>query len=298
MNKLVVIGSSNTDMVIKTNRLPMPGETVMGGKFLMNPGGKGANQAVAAVRLGIDTVFISKTGNDLFGQQAKELYESEGINTAYVFTDSHQPSGVALISVDDNGENCIVVAPGANMSLDKDDLKHAEAEIAACNIMLLQLEIPIETVEYAVDLACKYGIKVVLNPAPAQLLPDSLMAKLHVITPNRTEAGILSGIEVVDWESAEAAACEIQRKGVDIVVITLGSKGALIREKDSFHRVPAVQVDVVDTTAAGDVFNGALCVAMNEGRSMRDAVEFACRCAAISTTRIGAQSSIPHRAEL
>jgi ribokinase len=296
--KIIVIGSSNTDMVIKADRLPVPGETVIGGKFFMNPGGKGANQAVAAARLGGKVTLVCKTGNDIFGKQSIELFNSEGINTNYIFSDPKNPSGVALITVDSNGENCIVVASGANASLSPSDIESAKSEIETGDIVLMQLEIPMETVEFATQMANKKGIKVILNPAPARALSDKLLKSLYIVTPNKGEAEILSGIKVTDWESAMKAASVIKLKGVNIVVITLGSLGALVCEDNIFHQVEAFKVEPVDTTAAGDTFSGALCVAISEGNSIVDAVRFAAKASALTVTKMGAQSSIPFRSEL
>jgi ribokinase len=297
-NKIVVIGSCNTDMVIKSDRLPVPGETVLGNTFMMNPGGKGANQAVAAARMGGDVTLISKTGNDLFGKQSLELYKSEGMKTDFIFSDSKNPSGVALISVDANGENCIVVASGANATLSAKDIEKANAEIQSASLVLMQLEIPIDTVIYAAKMAFKNNIRVILNPAPARTLPLELLECVYIITPNKTEAEILSGIKVSDWESARNAANIISEKGVKNVVITLGSKGALIKENDQYHQVEACKVDAVDTTAAGDTFCGALCVGLSENMSIVDAVKLATRASALTVTRMGAQSSIPYRKEV
>ena len=188
--KIVVVGSCNTDMVIKADRLPIPGETILGGTFFMNPGGKGANQAVAASRMGGKVTFISKTGNDVFGKQSVMLYNSENINTDFVFSDPGLPSGVALITVDANGENCIVVASGANASLSPADINKASGEIETADLVLMQLEIPIDTVEYVADIANKKGIKVILNPAPARALSDKLLKCLYIIIPNKSEAEI------------------------------------------------------------------------------------------------------------
>jgi ribokinase len=297
-NKIVVIGSCNTDMVIKSDRLPVPGETVLGNTFMMNPGGKGANQAVAAARMGGNVILVSKTGNDLFGKQSLDLYREEGIKTDYVFSDPKNPSGVALISVDANGENCIVVASGANATLSSKDIDKAKEEIQTADIVLMQLEIPLETVTYAAKMAFKNGIKVILNPAPARMLPLELLECVYIITPNKTEAEILSGIKVSDWDSARKAADIISAKGVRNVVITLGSKGALIKENDRYHEVEACRVDAVDTTAAGDTFCGALCVGLSESMSIESAVKLATRASALTVTRMGAQSSIPYRKEL
>ncbi|GIL24121.1 MAG: ribokinase [Bacteroidota bacterium] len=298
MKKIIVIGSCNTDMVIKTDRLPTPGETVLGGTFLMNAGGKGANQAVTAARQGGQVTFISKTGNDVFGKQSVELYNSEGINTDYIFSDAKNPSGVALITVDSHGENCIVVASGANGSLSAADIESARTEIESGSIVLMQLEIPIDTVEYAAELASNKGISVILNPAPARTLSEKLLKCLYVITPNEHEAEMLSGIKVTDWTTAKKAADVISSKGVNNVVITMGSQGAFVKEQDEYYTVEATKVTAVDTTAAGDSFSGAFCVALAEGKSIKDAVKVATRVAAITVTRMGAQSSIPYRNEL
>lgn len=298
MKKIIVIGSCNTDMVIKTDRLPTPGETVLGGTFLMNAGGKGANQAVTAARQGGRVTFISKTGNDVFGKQSVELYNSEGINTDYIFSDAKNPSGVALITVDSHGENCIVVASGANGSLSAADIESARTEIESGSIVLMQLEIPIDTVEYAAELASNKGISVILNPAPARTLSEKLLKCLYVITPNEHEAEMLSGIKVTDWATAKKAADVISSKGVSNVVITMGSQGAFVKEQDEYYTVEATKVTAVDTTAAGDSFSGAFCVGLAEGKSIKDSVKAATRVAAITVTRMGAQSSIPYRNEL
>jgi ribokinase len=296
--KLLVIGSSNTDMVIKTDHLPKPGETVLGGTFFMNPGGKGANQAVAAVRLGVSVTFICKTGNDIFGHQANQLLEDEGIDTSYIFSDIKTPSGVALITVDAKAENCIVVASGANANLLPTDLKKAEDVINSSDIVLMQLEIPIETVEYVAGIASAKAKKVILNPAPAHSLSKELLSNLYLITPNETEAEMLSGVKIYDLTTAKKAAIEICRLGVKNVVITLGSKGALVYGEGTFDVVEAFKVEAVDTTAAGDVFNGALCAALLEGQVLVEAVRFACKAASISVTRNGAQDSAPYRNEI
>ena len=296
--KIIVIGSCNTDMVVKADRLPIPGETVIGGTFLMNAGGKGANQAVAAARQGGKVSFVSKTGNDVFGKQSVELYKSEGINTDYIFSDPKNPSGVALIMVDSHGENCIAVASGANGSLTPSDIEKAKGELESADFVLMQLEIPIETVEFAAALAYKKGTPVILNPAPARTLSDKLLKCLYLVTPNETEAEILSGIKVTDWESARQAADVISSKGVDNVVITMGAMGAFIKEKDQYYTVEATKVTAIDTTAAGDCFSGTLCVGLSEGKTILESVKNASRVSAITVTRMGAQSSIPYRNEL
>ncbi|MFA5973212.1 MAG: ribokinase [Lentimicrobiaceae bacterium] len=296
--KIVVVGSCNTDMVIKADRLPVPGETILGGTFFMNPGGKGANQAVAASRMGGNVTLISKTGNDVFGKQSVMLYAAENIKTDFIVSDPKHPSGVALITVDSLGENCIVVASGANAYLNPVDIDKASTEIENCDLVLMQLEIPIETVEYVAEMANKKGIKVILNPAPARTLSNDLLKHIYIIIPNKSEAEILSGIKVTDIESAKQAADIISAKGVDIVVITLGSQGALIKEYSDYNFVEAFKVEALDTTAAGDTFCGSFCVGLSEGKSILDSVKLAARAAAITVTRMGAQTSIPYRSEL
>ncbi len=296
--KILVVGSSNTDMVIKARHLPRPGETILGGSFFMNPGGKGANQAVTIARLGGQVTFICKTGSDIFGHQSQQLFEEEGINTSYIFSDSEHPSGVALITVDENAENCIVVASGANANLLPSDLNKADEAIAEADLILMQLEIPMETVEYVAEQGHRLGKKVILNPAPAHPLSPSLLKHLYMITPNETEAEMISGIKITDEASAIEAAKVLVGMGVQNVIITLGSKGALAYCDKNVEMVPALKVEAVDTTAAGDVFNGALTVALSEGRSLPEAVRFACKASAISVTRVGAQSSVPYRNEV
>ena len=297
-SSILVVGSSNTDMVIKAPHLPAPGETILGGIFLMNPGGKGANQAVAAARLGGVVTFICKTGNDIFGKQSVQLFKEEGIDTSFIVEDPLQPSGVALITVDDNAENCIVVASGANAYLNSEDLVPATHCIENAAIILMQLEIPIETVAYVASVAAFLGKKFILNPAPVCVLSDELLKHVSVITPNETEASMLTGIKVTDEISAELSARYLNAKGIATVIITLGSKGALVLHEDECTLVHAPVVQAVDTTAAGDVFNGALAVALSENKTMVAAVEFACKAAAISVTRLGAQASVPYRNEL
>jgi len=298
MRRIIVIGSSNTDMVIKTEKLPAPGETILGGKFLMNPGGKGANQSVAASRLGGKVTFISKRGNDLFGNQAVGLLMREGVDIKYIVKDPDLPSGVALITVDSTGENSIVVAPGSNGNLLKEDIPSVIFDTGKFEILLLQLEIPIDTVEYSAVTASEHGIKVILNPAPARKLSDNLLKNTWLITPNETEAETITGIIITDIPSAERAAELIQERGVKNVIITLGEAGAYIKSENYTGLIPGIKVKPVDTTAAGDVFNGALAVAISEGSDLKDAVIFANKAASISVTRMGAQASAPYRNEI
>lgn len=297
-NQILVIGSSNTDMVVKSDKLPAPGETVLGGTFLMNPGGKGANQAVAAARLDGQVTFVAKVGNDVFGQQAVAGFQQEGINTTYILTDRDYPSGVALINVDANGENCIAVAPGSNAHLEPTETEAALQAAPPGTLALLQLEIPLNTVEYVVEQAAARGLRVILNPAPAQSLPETIFPHLFLITPNETEAEILTGIYVTDVSTAERAAQKLHELGVANVIITLGSKGAYLHTDDGGQLISVPRVTAVDSTAAGDCFNGALAVALAEEQSLVDAVAFACKAASISVTRMGAQASMPKRMEV
>jgi ribokinase len=298
LKKILVVGSSNTDMVIKTRKFPAPGETILGGRFFMNPGGKGANQAVAARRLGGTVSFVGKIGDDIFGKQAMQLLEDEGIHVDFIATDPENPSGVALITVDAKGENSIVVAPGSNGTLSPDDFDLALSVLDESDLVLLQLEIPLSTVGHVAEMASQRGKKVVLNPAPADQLPDSLFKNIYLITPNETEAELLTGIRATNPETAQKAANILKEKGVKEVIITMGSAGAFVLSDEFTGMVPAPKVEAVDTTAAGDTFNGALVVALSEEMPMQKAVEFACRAASISVTRIGAQSSIPSRKEI
>ncbi len=296
--KILIVGSSNTDMVIKTHNFPAPGETILGGRFLMNAGGKGANQAVAAARLGGMVTFVGKIGDDIFGKQAVQQLEDEGINVDFVAVDPENPSGVALITVDKKGENSIVVAPGSNGTLSSADFDKAIAELDDSEFVLMQLEIPIPTVEHIARMAAKKQKKVVLNPAPAAVLTDELLQNLYIITPNETEAELLTGIKVTDEQSALKAALVLNEKGVELVIITMGSAGAFLLSNGKSEIISAPKVEAVDTTAAGDTFNGALVVALSEGKTIQESIAFANKAAAISVTRIGAQSSVPCRKEI
>lgn len=253
---------------------------------------------MAIARLGGYVSFICKTGSDIFGHQSQQLFEEEGIETSYIFSDSKNPSGVALITVDAHAENCIVVASGANAALLPSDLASAVEAIEEADLVLMQLEIPMDTVEYVAEAAYRKGKKVILNPAPAQALSPSLLRHLSIITPNEMEAEMISGIRITDENSAREAARAIVGMGVECVIITLGAKGALIHCDGADEFIPALRVEAVDTTAAGDVFNGALTVALAEERSLAEAVRFACKASAISVTRVGAQSSAPYRIEV
>ena len=294
--KILVIGSSNTDMTIKSDRLPAPGETILGGKFLMGAGGKGANQAVAARRLGGDVTFVCKVGRDIFGDNAVKGYEKEGIDTSHILR-SDAPSGVALILVDAKAENSIAVAPGANGDLTPADIRNLREVIAGASYLILQLEVPVETVLEAARIAHEAGVYVILNPAPACPLPGELFKYLSLITPNQTETALMTGIEA-DEASLDRAVDVLRAKGVQDVIVTLGSRGSLVCAGGKREFVPACKVKAVDTTAAGDTFCGALCVALSEGKSLTEAAAFATKASALAVQKMGAQDSIPYRKDI
>ena len=297
MNKIIVIGSSNTDMVVRSERLPRPGESVIGGGFMMAGGGKGANQAVAVARMGHRVIFTAALGRDMFGDAAVSSYQRFGIDTSYIVR-KDAPSGVALIMVDSAGQNSISVALGANNSLSTEDIRGVLEQVEKDDIALLQLEVPMATVDAAVDIAAAKGARVVLNPAPAAVVSEQTLSKLYLITPNQTEAQTLTGIEVKDEATASLAAQVLCSRGVGRVVITMGSLGAYLYEEGRGEIIEARKVAAVDTTAAGDVYNGALCAALAEGKSLREALTFATKASAISVTRVGAQPSVPTREEV
>ena len=287
------------DLVVKSPRIPAVGETILGEDFIMVPGGKGANQAVAAAKLGAEVYFIAKLGDDIFAEQSLNNFKKEGVNTKYVIQTEEAPSGVALITVDDAGNNVIVVAPGANQKLSPDDVKKAQSSIASSGALVAQLEIPLETVEFAARLANDFGVLFILDPAPAQKLSPELLKMVDVLTPNETEAQILTGIEVTsNRDSACTAAKKLLEYGVKSVILTMGAKGFLLANDDRMESVPAVKVDAVDATAAGDAFTGSLAVGLAQGWELFDAALFANQVAALSVTKMGAQSSMPTKEEV
>lgn len=299
--RLVVIGSANRDLVVRTERIPRPGETVLGGAFVMVPGGKGANQAVAAARLGARVQFVGRVGQDAFGDALLAGMTAAGIETQHALRDAEQPTGVALIGVDTEGQNAIIVAPGANHCVSVEDIDAARESIAAAEAVVIQLEIPQETVAHAVAVARSVGTRVLLNPAPVRHtnpLPDALLCQVDVLTPNEHEAASLLGRESAEGQDWEEVAVSLRAKGVNTVVITLGAEGCLLASAEGMQSVPALPVTPVDTTAAGDCFTGALAVALAEGQSLEAAAVFATRAAALSVTRLGAQPSLPTRAEV
>lgn len=295
---IVVVGSSNTDMIIKLDRIPRPGETVLGGEFVTAAGGKGANQAVAAARAGGRVGLVARVGRDALGDQALAGFAADRIDVSHVARDRGAPSGVALIFVATDGENSIAVASGANARLTPADVKKARAAIAGAAVVVMQLETPLATIQAAAEIAAKAGVDVILNPAPAQPLPDDLLGLVSILTPNETEAEILTGIAVTDEATAAQAAEILLARGVGAVILTLGARGAFLATEGVRKRIAGFTMKAVDTTAAGDVFNGALAVALAEGRPLEDAVRFANAAAAISVTRMGAQPSAPKRREI
>ncbi len=299
MNKIVVVGSTNIDMMAKVHRLPERGETVGDAEFSQAIGGKGMNQAIAAARLGGDVTFVTSLGNDHYADMLKDHLRSEGISTDYVHDDADNPTGLAMVSVNSLGENYIIVAPGANSTLSPEDVAAAEDCIKEADILIVQLEIPMDTVEAAINIANRHGVRVVMKPAPAPLsLSDAIISRLFAILPNRVEAEQLSGIEITDIRSAKAAAEVISRRGVDNVIITLGGGGVYVKSGDNYASIPARDVDVVDTTGAGDVFCGAFCMQVSLGYTIMEAVVYANAAASLSVSRLGAQQSIPRRIEV
>ncbi|HWD18415.1 MAG TPA: ribokinase [Verrucomicrobiae bacterium] len=295
---ILVVGSSNTDMIIKMARLPRPGETVLGGDFLTAAGGKGANQAVGAARAGGRVTFLARVGRDALGEQAVAGWAAEGIDVKYILRDPAKPSGVALIFVGENGQNSIAVASGANARLSPADVERAAPAFASAQVVVLQLETPLATVLAAAAAARRAGVPVILNPAPAQRLSARLLRLVTILTPNETEAEYLTGVRVNSVASAARAAAELRRRGARTVIVTLGARGALLVDDQGVRAVSGYKVKALDTTAAGDIFNGALAVALAEQKPIPSAVEFANAAAALSVTRLGAQPSAPRRREI
>jgi len=297
-SRILVVGSSNTDMIVQLRKLPGPGETVINGKFSTAPGGKGANQAVGAARAGGSVTFIGRVGSDDFWASALANLARDGIDVSRVVRDPSAPSGVAFICVAVGGENSIAVASGANEQLSAADVRRAAAAFAGAAVVLAQLETPLASVVAAAAEARRVGATLILNPAPARALPDSLLRRVSILTPNEVEATALTGLPVDNEKSAAKAARRLLERGPRTVIITLGSRGALVADADGIDLLPGFKVTAVDTTAAGDVFSGALAVGLAEGRKLRAAVGFAQAAAAISVTRLGAQTSAPTRREI
>ena len=298
-NPIFVIGSINTDMVAMTEVLPSPGETVMGREFMMTAGGKGANQAVAAARMGGDVTMIGRLGNDVFAEQSIKRLKSENINCEFITKDTEKSSGVALISVDQNGENHIVVAPGANETLTKERLGSVLSQIPDNAIVMMQLEIPLESVVSVIEFCKKSDKKIILDPAPAKNLTPEFTKSLYMITPNETEATAMTGVKIKDLRDVKKAAIKLLGSGSQYVLITMGANGVyLASQNDEFEYIPSPKVTTIDSTAAGDCFNGTLAVSLSQGLSVFEAAKKACRAASISVTRKGAQDSMPFIDEL
>lgn len=295
---ITVIGSSNVDLIVKLPRFPKPGETVLGGQFYKAQGGKGANQSVAAARAGANICFISRVGNDDFGKSTLLSYSNEGITLDHVSVDTNIPTGVAVIYVDAQGENTIGLAEGANAALIPEHVRRAASAITSSKLLLLQLEIPFETVKESISLAQKANVPVILNPAPAQPIDSDVLKNVSILTPNETETEILTGISLTSDDAIKHAAQLLRSKGVHTVIITLGARGVYVATEGESLFVPGFQVTAVDTTAAGDVFNGTLAVAIAEGKKLIDAIRFASAAAALSVTKLGAQTSAPQRKEI
>ena len=301
---IAVVGSVNTDMVVKVPAIPRPGETVIGNEFFMAAGGKGANQAVAAARAlqshgHGEVVFVARIGDDVFGRQAAEGFKNDGINIDFVIKDKQAASGVALIAVDVHGENAISVASGANARLTPADIEVVRPVLASASVLIIQLESPLSAIQRAAEIASAHGVRVILNPAPAQpLIGGSLLSHVSILTPNETETEILTGIAIKSDKDFQQAAAALLPIGLEAVIVTLGSRGAYVATPQEQRFIPAFEVEVVDTTAAGDVFNGALAVALAEGQDLFEAARFANAAAALSVTRLGAQVSIPRRVEI
>lgn len=298
MTKITVIGSYVTDLTARTPHMPKPGETVLGGSFQVGPGGKGGNQAVAAARLGADVTMVTKLGRDMFAEEARKNFKQEGIRTEFISESADSATGAALIAVDDAGENMIVVTLGACGELSERDIFDAETAIAESDVLLLQLETSMEAVRTSINLGVKHGKKIILNPAPYQAIPEDLLTKVDCITPNETEAGLLTDMDVNNLKTASEAAEVLSQKGIDTVIITLGGEGCFVKEVENSYHVPAVSTTVYDTTGAGDAFNGALAYFLAEGKSVKKASELANAAAAISVTRSGTAPSMAYMYEV
>lgn len=295
---IVVIGSINTDMVATSPTLPAVGETVMGKNFSVSAGGKGGNQAVAAARLGAEVTMVGSLGADALGDQAIERLRKENIDCQHVMRDSEQASGVALINVDKTGENQIVVVPGANATLSPEHIEKAFHNIEEGSILLLQLEIPLTSVSRAIELGVNNNCQIILDPAPARALPPYLLENVFLLTPNEIETEILTGVKVTGESSAKEAASVLLHRGVNNIAITLGGGGVFLASKNEHQLFPAIEVEAIDTTAAGDCFNGSLAVGLAFGDELSQSIEFACIAASISVTRAGAQDAMPFAHEV
>ncbi|MFB3890511.1 MAG: ribokinase [Phycisphaerae bacterium] len=291
---IVVVGSINMDLVARAPRMPAPGQTVLGNSFMTSPGGKGANQAVALARLGARCRFIGRVGTDAFGEQLLAAMKQEGIDCTDVMATPEAPTGVALIIVDAKGENSIVVAPGANHMVTPDDVFSREEAFKLAGVVLLQLELPLPTVRAAIDVARRNGCRIILDPAPAPATIPAELCRVDIITPNVTEAQVLTGRSATDERGDKLVASDLIERGAQCAVLKLGARGSLVVMADGhFYTVPPYKVEVVDTTAAGDAFTAALAMGVACGKSMRDAARFANAAGALACTKLGAQASMP-----
>ncbi len=302
-SNITVVGSINMDLVFRTPRMPAEGETISGSEFVQIAGGKGANQAVAAARQGAATTLIACVGTDAYGKESINGLHNNGIDINFISTVNQIPTGVAGIFVDDNGRNSIVIAPGANAQLTPAHIHAAGQAICDANILICQCETPLSAVTAAIELAFLNNVQVIFNPAPALPLPDELLSKVSYLIVNETEAGQLSGIKVTDISSAQTASHKLLSRGVNCVLLTMGEHGVSITEKihevtQETRHVPAIKVKAIDTTAAGDTFVGAFAAALGRGLSAFDAASEAQFSAALTVTKLGAQSSIPYREEV
>lgn len=297
MSRIVVVGSLNMDLVINSPRIPAMGETILGNNFITTYGGKGANQAVAAAKLGGDVAMIGCIGDDIFGERLLANLNNNGIDTRCIKVVEGYPTGVAVILVE-NGDNCIIVDPGANSELKPDDIYRLEDLIKESDIIVTQLEIPLDTVKCAIDLARKYNVKVLLNPAPAIELNDELLSMIDILTPNENECEIMTGIRIESIEDARSAVEYLVEKGIKNAVVTLGRNGVVYNYGDEIIHKPASNIEVVDTTAAGDSFSGALAVAITGEGDINTSIEFAQAVATLTITKRGAQASLPHLSEV
>jgi len=297
--KIVILGSFVVDLMGRAPHLPVPGESVKGSMFKMGPGGKGANQCVAAKRSGGDVVIITKVGDDDFGRIGLRNFKDEGIDSKYIFVNTESTTATALILVDEvTGQNQILVNLGALETFQKAEIESASEEIKAASLFLTQLETNIDAIEMAIDIAFNSGVKIVLNPAPIQPIPDHILKKVYILTPNEVEASILTGIDILTTEDARAAAHVLLKKGVSNVIITLGDKGSLVVTPETERLIPCLNVKAVDTTGAGDAYNGGLVTALAEGKDIMEAAEFANIVASLSVTKLGTALSMPHRKEI
>ncbi len=293
MKPVVVLGSLNMDLVVRSPRLPAPGETLLGGPFQTFPGGKGANQAVAIARLGYLSAMIGRIGQDAFGSELLESLTRDGVDVAAVKQDRRAATGVALITVGSDGQNTIVVASGANHRVSPADVEDHASLIAGAALLVLQLECPLDAVQAAAHLARQNGVPVLLNPAPACPLSDELLSSVDVLVPNQTEAALLTG-----GLEPETAARQLKQRGASAVIVTLGAEGVYLLDNSGSTHLPAHKVKAIDTVAAGDAFVGALAVALAEGKSLREAAHWGNAAGAIAVTRQGAQPSLPTRKEV